>query len=230
MNTKEALAALEAAGTAQNRKVYARHGVNGACYGVSYANQGKLRKRIGTDHDLAAGLWASGNHDARVLATMVADPARMDARTLDAWAKALDSYVITDAFSQLAAKSPAGPARARKWVRSRAEWVAAAGWNVVTILAQGASEAFGDDELEGLLETIEAGVQRAANRVRYAMNGALIAIGARSAAFAKLATAAAKRIGPIEVDHGETGCKTPDAASYIRKMRERRGGRAAAKK
>ena len=57
MDTKEALATLEAAGTAQNRKVYARHGVRAACYGVSYAELGKLRKRIGTDHELALALW-----------------------------------------------------------------------------------------------------------------------------------------------------------------------------
>ena len=31
------------------------------------------------------------------------------------------------------------------------------------------------------------------------------------------ALAAAKRIGTVEVDHGETGCQTPDAGPYIRK-------------
>ena len=206
----------------------ARHGVRAACYGVSYAELGKLRKRIGTDHELALALWKSGNHDAGVLATMVADPERMDARTLDAWAKDLDSYVITDAFSQLAAKSPAGPDRARKWIGSRSEWIAAAGWNVLGVL--GASGALADEELETCLAEIEAGIHRAKNRVRHAMNGALIGIGGGgSAALAKRATAAAKRIGKVEVDHGETGCKTPDAAGYIAKMRARRGGRAAAR-
>ena len=29
--------------------------------------------------------------------------------------------------------------------------------------------------------------------------------------------AAARRIGTVEVDHGETGCKTPDAEPYIKK-------------
>ena len=31
----------------------------------------------------------------------------------------------------------------------------------------------------------------------------------------KKAIAAAKKIGKVEVDHGDTGCKTPDAESYI---------------
>jgi len=34
--------------------------------------------------------------------------------------------------------------------------------------------------------------------------------------------AAAKRIGKVEVDHGETSCKTPDASTYIRKAVARR--------
>ena len=73
MTLAQALKKLKAAGTAQNRKVYARHGVRPEMYGVSYANLGKLRKEIRTDHELARGLWESGNHDAAVLATMVAD-------------------------------------------------------------------------------------------------------------------------------------------------------------
>jgi hypothetical protein len=53
------------------------------------------------------------------------------------------------------------------------------------------------------------------------MNAAVIAIGGRSAALRKLATAAAKRIGPVEVDHGDTACTTPDAVTYIGKLWER---------
>ena len=52
------------------------------------------------------------------------------------------------------------------------------------------------------------------------MNSALIGI--RNRALEQKALAAAKRIGQVEVDHGETGCKTPDAAAYIRKAVERR--------
>ena len=65
------------------------------------------------------------------------------------------------------------------------------------------------------------------NRVRYSTNNALIAIGARSSRLEKKALAIAKKIGRVEVDHGETGCKTPDAASYIPKARARQAKRAA---
>lgn len=55
------------------------------------------------------------------------------------------------------------------------------------------------------------------NYTRHAVNDALMAIGIRNRALQRKALAAAKRIGKVEVDHGETGCKTPDAASYILK-------------
>lgn len=49
------------------------------------------------------------------------------------------------------------------------------------------------------------------------MNNALINIGVRNPKLEKKAIAAARRIGKIEVDHGQTSYKTPDAAAYIKK-------------
>jgi hypothetical protein len=77
--------------------------------------------------------------------------------------------------------------------------------------------------------TIEKQIHRAPNWVRDAMNRALIAIGARSDGLAALAVAAAKRIGPLDIDYGDTDCKTPDAASYIVKARAHQAKKAAKK-
>ena len=218
MTQQEVMNVLEAAGTAQNRKVYARHGVRGDQFGVSYALLGRLKKQIKTDHALAEALWATGNHDARVLACMIADPAAVSVATLNAWVRTLDNYVITDAFSGFAARTPHAWGRAKSWIKSKNEWAGAAGWNIVSGLA---IEARGpsDTDLAALLPVIEKGIHAARNRTRHSMNNALIAIGARSEALAGAAIAAAARIGKVEVDHGETNCKTPDAASYIAKTR-----------
>lgn len=224
MDFKGAMRELEAMGTAHNRKVYARHGVRGAMFGVSFAHLGKLQKRIRTDAALAAKLWASGNHDARVLATKVADAASIPSGTLDAWARDLDNTVVADAFALLAARTPHAAAKARKWARSKGEWTGRVGWALVSLEARGAREV-PDAVFEARLGEIEAGIHTAKNRVRDAMNGALIAIGLRGGALEKKALAAARRIGRIEVDHGETGCKTPDAAAVI--LRAKARGRAA---
>ncbi len=92
---------LESLGTAQNRKVYARHGVGENQYGISFGNLRKLQKQIKRDHGLAQQLWDSGNHDCRVLATMIADPSQADDHMLESWVNVLDNYVITDTFSGL---------------------------------------------------------------------------------------------------------------------------------
>ena len=60
------------------------------------------------------------------------------------------------------------------------------------------------------------------------MNSAVIAIGSRDDMSRKAAMAAAKRIGPVTLDHGETDCRTPDAAVDIEKAWAYAAGRDAA--
>jgi len=226
MQLQEVLGELEKAGTAQNRKVYARHGVGPNMYGVSFAALRALAKRIRTDHVLAQELWGTGNHDARVLATLIADPASAPPTQIDRWADDLDNYVITDAFSEFVSRTPHLRAKAEKWMPARGEWVGRTGWRLATYLAM-QDAGLEDDYFEELLATIESGIRSSPNWVRDAMNGALIAIGCRNAKLTRRAIAVAKRIGPVEVDHGQTGCKTPDAVDYIQKTLDRRQGKAA---
>ena len=211
---------LERCGTAQNRKVYARHGAQEPMFGVSYANIKSLAGKIKKDQGLATELWATGNHDARVLATYVADADAMDARTLDAWAKTLDSYVIADAFGGIASKTRFARSRADKWTRAKSDFVGQAGW---VIVARHAMEATDDDvaALRERLRVIEREIHTRGNRTRHAMNMALCAIGIGCRKLRKEALATAGRIGTVEVDHGETGCKTPDAAAYIQRAAAR---------
>lgn len=54
-------------------------------------------------------------------------------------------------------------------------------------------------------------------------DGALISIGAFKPALRKQAIETARRIGKVEVDHGETNPKTPDAVPYIEKASKRNG-------
>lgn len=225
MNLKQTLAELERLGTAQNRKVYARHGVRGPAYGVSFANLGKLVKTIRVDQQLAEGLWKSGNHDARVLATMIADPNAISSRQLDAWARDVDNYVVADALSGLVAKSPQARRKFEVWSRRKGEFVAQVAWNVFSHLTRSDAD-LPDSYFERQLEVIERQIHQRPDRTRYAMNLGLIAIGIRNAGLEKKAIAAAKRIGQVEVDHGETGCKTPDAIPYIQRARKRLADRA----
>jgi len=226
MSFRVIMAGLRTMGTAQNRKVYGRHGVGKNMYGVSYAKLNKLRKQIGTDRALAEQLWASGNHDARVLATMVADPAQTKSSTLDTWAKDLDSYVLADALRDLVVRTPFAAKKFEKWSRSKSEFVGQVGWGLLSYLASHAEDLNNAFFIEQL-NKIDSEIHARANRVRHSMNGAIISIGARNATLRKRATAVANRIGTIDVDHGETNCTTPAAVPYIDKMWARKEAKGA---
>lgn len=132
--------------------------------------------------------------------------------------------MLADAIAKVVAGCPAADAIAKKWTAARGEWPGYAGFSVIAALA--ADPKRPDDHFAALIPEIEAGIHQRPNRTRHAMNMALIAIGLRSPALRKAATEAARRIGPVEVDHGDTGCKTPDAIAYIAKSWERKKARA----
>ena len=111
MTLQEIMAELEGLGTQQARTTYGRHGAPQPLSGVSFADLGKLAKRIKRDQALADGLWATGNTDARTLATMIADPASFSVARLDAWLAGLAAQgLIDEVVIRLAAKSPAARA------------------------------------------------------------------------------------------------------------------------
>jgi 3-methyladenine DNA glycosylase AlkD len=65
-------------------------------YGVTVATLRAMAKRIGYDHALAEELWSSGIHDARMLATMVDDPADVTPAQMERWVKDMDNWGIVD--------------------------------------------------------------------------------------------------------------------------------------
>lgn len=213
---------LEQLGTAQNRKIYTRHGVGPQQFGVSVANIKALKKRIKRDHALALALWSTGNHDARILATHIADPAQATRDLLLAWAHDLDSYVITDALTAYIRQTPLAMDLMAALVDEEGEWLGSLGWSLLGALAYD-DRSLHEDFFWPYLDTIERDIHTRKNRVRYSMNNALIAIGMRGGDLQTRALAVAKAIGTVEVDHGETSCKTPDAASYMLKTKPSRG-------
>ncbi len=211
-------------GTAQNRKVYARHGVSGPQFGVSFAHLRKMGRKLRGDHPLAQALWASGNHDARLLALAVADPECTSREEIQGLAEDMDNYILTDEMAKFVAASEWFDECADEWTDNGAalgEWVASTGWNLVAQQALTQDDRPDDYFIERILD-VEKRIGQSPNRVRHCMNGAIIAIGCRNSRLRKLAVEAAKRIGKVEVDHGETSCKTPWAVAYIDKVWKRK--------
>jgi 3-methyladenine DNA glycosylase AlkD len=216
MTLAETMRTLEKAGTEQARKTYARHGVTGPMFGVSFATLKDLTKKIGVDHELALALWDTGNFDARNLAVKIVDPAKMTPADLDRWAGEALPRMCGGYAAMVASETPYGTARLEAWLASKDEVLRGAGWTLLGQLAQ-RDEALPDAIFEKRLDQITRTIHTAPNNERYGMNNAVIAIGLRSAALRKAALAAARKIGKVEVDHGDTACETPDAREHIEK-------------
>ncbi len=226
MTQVEVMAFLQERANPNTVRIYRRHGVMGACFGIKYSDLESLTKKLKMNHTLACGLWSTGIHDPRVLATKIANPDEATAEELQTWIEGCDNYVLTDAVAVFAARSPYAMALARRWSQDKREWIGSAGWLVFSALIQSGKV---DAELAvQLLAEIETRIHGAANRMRHSMNSTLISVGGHIESLREEAIAAAKRIGPIDVKHGETGCKTPEAVAYIGRMAERNAARAQA--
>lgn len=197
MNTKVAdiLAEIRSLGSQKNRAGMARYGINveNAC-GVSIYELRKIAKRVGSDHELALVLWATGNHEARLLACFVDDPAKVTEKQLEAWARDFDSWDICDqATTSLFDQTEHAWSKAIEWAGRDEEWVRRAGFTLMAGLAVHDKSA-ADRTFSKLLPVIERGASDERNFVKKAVNWALRNIGKRNRALNGAAIACAERI------------------------------------
>ena len=214
------LAALKKNGTEQTRKTFARHGAPGDMYGVKVADLKVIAKQIKGNQQLACQLYESHNPDAQYLAGMVADGAQMTTNQLQAWAtNASWSMVAEYSVPGVACENSATRSLAIKWIKSKQESIASSGWctyaGLVAILPD---KELDTKEIKSLLDQIIENIDSAPNRVRYTMNGFVIAVGCYVKPLLKQAKATAKAIGTVSVEMGETACKVPLAVETIKKV------------
>src|SRR5688500_4416663 len=127
MSFAEVMSALEAAGTAQNVKIYRRHGGIDPMFGVSAAFTKDLAKKILRDHALAAELWASGNYAAMNRAPMIADPSVFTDAEADRWLERVRCYPAAWSLATIVGRSPVALSRAKAWMADPAEYARTTG-------------------------------------------------------------------------------------------------------
>jgi 3-methyladenine DNA glycosylase AlkD len=220
MDLRTTMTALEKLGTAQTRKTWAAHGAKGELFGVKIGDMKKLLTKIKGRQDLALELYATGNLDAMYLAGLVADGAKMTRRELERWVRDARWGMISEyTVPWVTAESPFARELALDWIDSKKEHVAAAGWNGYGGMLAIRSDAELDlAEVRSLLARVEKDLAKAPNRVRYCMNGFVIAVGAYVKPLTAQAKATAKKLGVVKVDMGGTACKVPPALATIEKI------------
>ena len=216
----QVLAQLKKKGDPARVKAFAPHGGPQDMYGVSVADLKGIAKGIRGEQELAYELYDSGNADAMYLAGMVADGASMTKARLDSWAKKAPWAMVAEyTVPGVAAHNRHGRDLALKWMRSKNESIASTGWcTYAGLVAITPDDALDLEEIEGLLDTVERGIDAAPNRVRYTMNGFVIAVGTYVKPLSKRAKATARKLGEVEVDMNGTTCKVPSATEKIGKV------------
>ena len=165
-------------------------------------------------------LYDTGNSDAMYLAGLVADGSQMNKRQLNYWAKRASWYAISEyTVPGVTVESNHAHELALKWMSSKKESMAACGWcTYAGIVATRPDDELDLEEIIHLLKNVVDQIGDAPNRVRYCMNGFVIAVGTYTKPLLQQAKSAAKKIGKVHVDVGETSCKVPLAQEYIDKV------------
>jgi 3-methyladenine DNA glycosylase AlkD len=202
MKVEEIVARLKSMGSMdpRNLKGMERYGINishtlGA---ISTPVMMKFARELGKDHDLAQHLWQTGFREARVLAFMIDDPAKVTPQQMDSWVKDFDSWDICDgACLHLFSKTPRAAGKAVEWSSSEEEYIKRAGFVMMACLSVGKRE-ITDNQLAGFLSIIERAASDERNYVKKAVNWALRQIGKRSNYLNRLAVEACLRIRAMD--------------------------------
>jgi 3-methyladenine DNA glycosylase AlkD len=221
MTVATVMAELKKKGTAQSRKIYGRHGMDpDRVLGVSSADMKVIAKSIKGDQALAMSLYKTGIMEAMYVAGMVASGAKMSAEELQEWAEGSAGLQMISEYTVpwVTVENALGPKLAVRWMGSKTEQVAAAGWcSYAGILTTKADSELDLKEIDKLLGLVAKGIGKAKNRERYCMNRFLICAGSYVRPMVERATAVAREIGEVKVEMGETDCKVPLALTAIEK-------------
>jgi 3-methyladenine DNA glycosylase AlkD len=166
--------------------------------GVSAPNLRRLAKEIGKDHDLAGKLWKTGIHDARILAVLIDDLAKVTVPQMERWAGDFDSWAVCDAACCcLFDKTPHAWDKAVEWTGREPEYVKRAGFVLMASLAVHDKKA-PDERFEAFLPLLVLHATDERNFVKKAVNWALRQIGKRNRRLNRLAVRAATEIRKID--------------------------------
>ncbi len=223
MDLQEVMDYLESKGSASTKKIYGRHGAPENLFGVKVSDMKPIEKKERNNHDLAKELYATGNGDAQYLAGLIANPAEFSSDDLAKWAKNATWYMVSEyAVAWNLAEHPNCAEIASEFIHSDDPQLQVVGWaGYAAFLGIKKSQEHDITAVKPLLNKVESEIQGAENRVRYTMNGFVIAAAGAYPELTEECKSLGDRIGEVKVDLGETACKVPSIRPYIENMESR---------
>nr|WP_221316339.1 DNA alkylation repair protein [Saccharopolyspora gloriosae] len=208
------LAALE---DPKTRAVNERHGDDHA---VNLTKLRAVAKRLKVQHDLAGELWRTGDTAARLVATLISRPKSYGAAELDAMLRdARTPKVHGWLLSNVVQKNPHADELRAAWFADPDPVVASAGW---ALTGDRVAKAPAGLDLHELLDLIEQRMQEAPERLQWAMNECLAAIGIHHPEHRARAIGIGERLGVLKDYPTPPNCTSPYAPIWITEMVRRR--------
>jgi 3-methyladenine DNA glycosylase AlkD len=155
--------------------------------------QRKIAKSIGTDHALAPQLWNSGIHEARILASYIADPQHMSETQIEQWVADFDSWDVCDQVVALFSRTPFAYFKVTEWAQRPQEFVKRAAFALIAELTAHDKHA-SDEQLAQFFPVIVRASDDDRNFVKKVVNWALRSLGKRNRALNEQTIATAHQI------------------------------------
>lgn len=195
MTLEETLTKLQEAGSEENLLSMAKAGINVTnAFGVQIPAIRAMAKEIRIDHELALELWATGKHEARILATMIADKKLADSEFLEKWVLEINSWDLVDQFcTNLASKTETGKLKVYEWAVQNESFVKRAGFALIACYAVKDKD-LSENEIESFCTLILNECDDSRNYVRKGVSWALRNIGKRDDKCRKIAVTLAKHM------------------------------------
>jgi 3-methyladenine DNA glycosylase AlkD len=198
-STAGILQKLKTHGSRENIEGMARFGITTERrLGVSVPEMRRIARECGKDHPLSIRLWNSGIPEARIVASMIADPSEMTAAEMDRWVSEFDSWDVCDQVCMnLFERTPFAGKKIRQWSRREEEFVRRAAYALIACLAWHDKDA-PDVVFTGFLPIIKRGATDERNFVKKSVNWALRNIGKRNPRLNRAAVSTAKEISRLD--------------------------------
>jgi len=192
---KEIIKELQIMGRPDAIPFMTKFGINTEnAYGVSLPNLRRLAKIIGKDHNLAHQLWETEIHDARLLASLVAEADKVTKTEMNNWAKGFYSWDVCDQFcNNLFVYTPFTYDKAIEWSGKKPEYYKRAGFVLMAVSAVHKKN-WDDETFHTFFPIIKSEAIDDRNFVKKAVNWALRQIGKRNYQLNKNAIKLAKEI------------------------------------
>lgn len=191
-------------------EVNARHGDDHA---VNLTKLRAVAKRFGMDTALARELWATDVTEARLLTTLIGRPKEFERDELDAMLRSSRTPKVHDwLVNYVVKKSRHAEDLRTAWLEDADPVVASAGWALTSERVAKKPEGL---DLEALLDTIEAEMKDAPERLQWAMNMTLAYIGIHAPALRDRAVAIGERLEVLKDYPTPPNCTSPFAPTWI---------------